>query len=153
MSAQLRAGLRSALRRAAIVTAPSEFVLQDLRSSYGLVGGLVVPNGVDIDIEGRLSPIEQDFGTRYFLSVGRLGWMKGFDLLLRAFAAADLDHDVSLVIAGEGPERDALGALANSLGVGDRVTFPGWLNAAEVGEAMANAVAVVVPSRSRPSAS
>lgn len=147
VSAQLRAGLRSALRRAAIVTAPSEFVLQDLRSSYGLVGGVVVPNGVDIDIEQRVGSIRPDLGARYILSVGRLGKMKGFDLLLRAFAAADLDHDVSLVIAGDGPERDALGTLANSLGVGDRVIFPGWLDAVEVSQTMANALAVVVPSR------
>jgi glycosyltransferase involved in cell wall biosynthesis len=73
--------------------------------------------------------------------------MKGFDLLIDAFARAELARDIRLVIAGDGPERDRLQAAAEQLGLGDRVEFTGRLDAAAVAGAMSNALAVVVPSR------
>jgi glycosyltransferase involved in cell wall biosynthesis len=66
--------------------------------------------------------------SRVMLSVGRLHRQKGHDLLLRSFAALPPElEDWRLVIAGEGGERDALEALARSLGVADRVRFPGFV--------------------------
>ena len=63
---------------------------------------------------------------RTVLGVGRLGREKGFDLLVRAFAEATQSHDGwDLVMAGDGPERDALAALAASCGVADRVRLLG----------------------------
>lgn len=62
----------------------------------------------------------------FLLSVGRLVPIKGFATLIRAFAAARLPAEVRLVILGEGPQRGELEALANSLGVGDRVDLVGW---------------------------
>jgi glycosyltransferase involved in cell wall biosynthesis len=50
------------------------------------------------------------------LSVARLAPEKGLDVLLRAVAAAD-DPRLLLVVAGEGPERDALSELADELQV------------------------------------
>jgi glycosyltransferase involved in cell wall biosynthesis len=73
--------------------------------------------------------------------------MKGFDLLIEAFARATLDHDIRLVIAGDGPERDRLREQVEQLGLGARVEFTGRLNATAVARAMSNALAVVVPSR------
>ena len=53
-SALLRAALRRALAAAADVTAPSQFVIDDLRRNHGLTGGTVVPNGVVLDsLHGR----------------------------------------------------------------------------------------------------
>ena len=48
------------------------------------------------------------------LSVARLAREKGLDVLLRAVAAAD-DRRLTLVVAGEGPEREALSVLADEL--------------------------------------
>jgi len=48
------------------------------------------------------------------LSVARLAREKGLDVLVRAVAAAD-DPRLVLVVAGDGPERDALSALADEL--------------------------------------
>jgi len=60
-------------------------------------------------------------------SVGRLVAVKNYALLLRAVASSGLD-DVHLVLAGEGPERAALTALAASLGIASRLHLLGHSN-------------------------
>jgi len=59
-------------------------------------------------------------------SVGRLAAVKNYGLLVRAVASSGLD--VHLVLAGEGPERAALTALAESLGIASRVHLLGHCN-------------------------
>jgi phosphatidyl-myo-inositol dimannoside synthase len=61
----------------------------------------------------------------YILSVGRLVHRKGFDTLIEAFAKLDQTTfgDHSLVIIGDGPERDHLKELADELFVSTSVTF------------------------------
>jgi glycosyltransferase involved in cell wall biosynthesis len=61
------------------------------------------------------------------LGAGRLHKQKGFDTLLRAFALARRERDIRLMIIGEGREREALEALARSLGVEDDVSLPGFV--------------------------
>ena len=56
-------------------------------------------------------------------AVGRLSPVKGLDVLVRAVSL--LDKGAILVLVGDGPERQVLGALACSLGVSDRVRFLG----------------------------
>ncbi|WP_173921758.1 glycosyltransferase family 4 protein [Agromyces sp. Marseille-P2726] len=144
-SALLRSALRRSLRSATHVTAPSRFVLDDLRANHALNGGTVVRNGVVLDApESAAKPARSG---RYLLGVGRLGRMKGFDLLIDAFARADLDRDIRLVIVGDGPERSRLEEQSDHLGLGSRVEFTGRLDTAAVAGVMSNALAVVVPSR------
>ena len=65
-------------------------------------------------------------GRRMVLGVGRLGHEKGFDLLVRAFAQAARNRpDWELVVAGEGPEKARLTALAEASGVAGRLRLPG----------------------------
>ncbi|WP_404477872.1 glycosyltransferase [Novosphingobium sp. BL-52-GroH] len=59
-----------------------------------------------------------------YLAAGRLVPQKNYPLLLRAFAAAARAED-TLTIAGEGPERARLEALAQALGIAGRVRFAG----------------------------
>jgi glycosyltransferase involved in cell wall biosynthesis len=61
----------------------------------------------------------------YIFTAGRLDTLKRFDLLLRALAATQ--SPVRCKIAGTGPERAALGELATSLGIAERVDFLGWV--------------------------
>jgi glycosyltransferase involved in cell wall biosynthesis len=56
-------------------------------------------------------------------AIGRFERQKGFDLLIRALAHID---GASLVLVGEGSERQELEELAESVGVSDRVTWQGW---------------------------
>ncbi len=65
-----------------------------------------------------------DFGD-YILSVGRLDPLKRFDLLIRALS--ETKTPVRCRIAGAGPDRDALMALAERLGVTDRVELLGFV--------------------------
>lgn len=144
-SALLRRELTDAVREAVFVTAPTEFTLSDLRASYGLRAGHVIPNGVDLDI-GAIPPTSAP-ETPYVAAVGRLGRTKGFDLLIEAFAQAGLPNECRLVIGGGGPEREALARLISEEGLHDRVELLGELSPEQVDWVMRHALAVVVPSR------
>jgi glycosyltransferase involved in cell wall biosynthesis len=63
-----------------------------------------------------------------FSMLGRLAAIKGNDIGLRAFARCrqHTPRAVGLLIAGEGPDRQNLEALAHSLGLGNAVSFLGW---------------------------
>ncbi|MFC8733032.1 glycosyltransferase family 4 protein [Luteimicrobium sp. NPDC057192] len=141
-----RRALRYALGHAAAVTACSAYAAEDLaRFGQDPAGVDVVLNGVDPDEPAAPEP--GWLPARYVLGTGRLVRIKGFDLLLRAFATAGLDDELRLVVAGAGPERDALHALAAELGVADRVVLPGSLPRDQVVTVMRRAEALVVPSR------
>jgi glycosyltransferase involved in cell wall biosynthesis len=85
-------------------------------------------------------------GGRVLLAMGRLHPNKDFATLLRAMAR--LPGDVQLALAGDGPERAALEALAGELGLAHRVAFLGWRQ--DIGALLAGCVALVVPSQVEP---
>ena len=62
-------------------------------------------------------------GAPLALALGRLHPNKALDVLIRAAARLP---ELWVWIAGEGPERAALEALAKELGVSSRVKFLGW---------------------------
>ncbi|WP_435736839.1 glycosyltransferase family 4 protein [Cellulosimicrobium sp. PMB13] len=146
-SALLRSALRRSLADARAVTACSSYVLADLEARFGLASGsgTVVPNGIDLDEPGGPRPAW--LPQRYVLAIGRAVRTKGFDLLLEAFARADLPDDVRLVIGGDGPEVEALRAQAEHAGIADRTVLPGRLSRPEVVTAVSGALALVAPSR------
>jgi glycosyltransferase involved in cell wall biosynthesis len=70
---------------------------------------------------------------------------KAFDILLRAIAHLPSVH---LWLAGEGPEKTGLLALASKLGVANRVRFLGWRK--DAGALLEAADCLVCPSRVEP---
>lgn len=85
----------------------------------------VIENPVrDVDTRSWTEAPERT--SRTVLGVGRLVRLKGFDILLRAFAqvAQEFD-DWNVVILGEGGEREALGDLARHLAIDGRLSMPG----------------------------
>ena len=84
-----------------------------------------IANGIDLSryvrTEGRDLP---DVGT-----LAGLRAVKNLPMLVRAFARST--DTGRLVIAGEGPERDAILAEAERQGVADRLDLPGFLDPAE----------------------
>lgn len=92
-----------------------------------------IPNGINVQRVRALAGERANAdlpadGLPYVVGVGRLAPQKGFDLLIRAHAAC-LERAAAhrLVLIGHGPEKDALRALAKSLGVRDSVNFLGFM--------------------------
>lgn len=85
----------------------------------------ILPMGVDLT--GRFVPEpRQPRGTRELLFVGRLVPKKGLCHLLDAMPAILAEYpDVTLTIAGFGPERPALEAQAARLRIKNSITFAG----------------------------
>ena len=112
----------------------------------------VIPNAIgvraiDDDLQ-RLPPGSR--WRRQICFVGRLDPQKGIDLLLRAFAAAQLHGDWDLLIAG--PERapgyrTSLEDLAWHLGIHDRVQFLGPVTGLKKWELYRDSWVAAVPSR------
>lgn len=146
----LRSSLSRALSRAAAVTSCSRFAADDL-DRFGSPESLVrvVPNGVDMaETVGALP--DRLRNQSYILGLGRLVRVKGFDVLIEAYAhlaSAGTTAGSVLVIAGDGPEASNLRRHAEHLGVADRVHFLGSLSRPTVGAVMRSARALVVPSQ------
>ncbi|MDN5869963.1 MAG: glycosyltransferase family 4 protein [Nitrococcus sp.] len=91
----------------------------------------VIPNPVVVaedDVGNEVSyRLVKSLPTNPFIvAMGRLVPQKGFDLLVRAFASIHWRHpEWSLVILGDGPEREKIWRLALTLGIGDCVHMPG----------------------------
>ena len=75
----------------------------------------------------RVPGAQEPAGSRRtIVAMGRLERQKGFDLLIRAFAAvASTRPEWDLLILGEGSERAALAAEIAQLGLASRVAMPG----------------------------
>jgi glycosyltransferase involved in cell wall biosynthesis len=126
--------LNAALRRSAaiIATSPNYLatspVLQTFRDRCH-----VIPYGIDTaqfersDAES-VRAIRERYGDRLVISVGRLVYYKGFEVLIRAMASVR----GRLLIVGDGPLRGELENLAAQLGVGDKVVFAGEIDNAGV---------------------
>ncbi len=84
-------------------------------------------------------------GAPVVLALGRLHRNKAFDVLIRALPSLPGVH---AVIAGEGPERKALEALARRLDVTDRLHLLGWRT--DQAALLAAATVMVCPSRHEP---
>jgi len=132
------------------------FASEDLRVRFGRLAGTVVgrvmprqPLGLAaaVDPARRLAARHSlRFEGPTLLSVGRLVPIKGFDVLVRAAAIAGQRGPApSVVILGDGPERERLGALARRLGVPLRL--PGFVERQDVPRWMTAADLYVQPSR------
>ena len=79
--------------------------------------------------------------------VGRLCEQKGHLILVRAAARlAVAGVDFSLVLAGDGELRGEVEALAQRLGIGDRLRITGWIGNEEVRNELRAGRAMVLPS-------
>jgi glycosyltransferase involved in cell wall biosynthesis len=138
------AHVRRMLGWAALRVTPSVF-LQRVFAAHGL-SAEVVPNGIDL---GRFSPgPPRDFGDAPHLLVARnLEPVYDNATALRAFALVrERFKNARLTIAGSGPERERLQALAAELGLQGAVAFAGRVENARMGALYAQADCMLNPS-------
>jgi glycosyltransferase involved in cell wall biosynthesis len=120
--------------------AVSDFLASRLNGSAPIV---TIPNAVDVDSYAVLT---RDAGGDEFVigCMSRLVEGKGVEDLLAA-SANILGRGGRLLIAGDGPERARLEALAGRLGIGGQVEFLGWVADANAFWSLCDVA--VVPSR------
>ena len=123
--------MRCLYRKADVITANSYVNVKFLKKFIGK-GPIyhLLPNTIDTaDIDKRatetVSPILNDIKGPRILAVGCLSCRKGFDILLRAIAIVRAVYPWSLVIVGEGPEKEVLKYEAKSLGLNEAIRWVG----------------------------
>ena len=119
-----RVWTRRLLLRRATVAVPSRVLYRLATELWRLPRGHVhyVPNGIDL---ARFAVPRRVNDVPVIGTVAALRPEKNLARLLRAFAELRATHPCRLVIAGGGPERAGLEALAAGLGVAADVSFPG----------------------------
>lgn len=116
------------------VVAVSKEVAEDLVRMFPKTSGNVVsiynpvfePSILELAEEPLAHPWFGDPQVPVVLSVGRLAPQKDYGTLLAAFAQVLKVRKARLVIVGEGPDRAALAARAEELGVAEFVDLPGF---------------------------
>jgi glycosyltransferase involved in cell wall biosynthesis len=110
----------------------SSIVAGRLRDSTGLEAEVLAPPPAPLDFHC-------DAYEDFILSVNRLDRAKRIDLLIEAAARTD---EVSVVIAGDGPDRERLEQLALERGLNGRARFTGRVSDAELADLYARCLGV-----------
>ncbi len=143
-----RSALKTKLQRASFVACISEwhraFYRQQVEGGAAWAAERlpVIRCGVDLEDFAATDPAAAD--GQQLLSVGRLVPKKGFDVLLRAMARPEA-AGTRLKLVGDGPEEPALRALADQLGLAQRVQWLGAQPNHTVRELMGQAGIFVLP--------
>lgn len=91
----------------------------------------LIPNGIDLGVYKAPARRSDNKKQKTVLYIGRLEQRKGVKHLLHAFKQlSQLSPDVSLIIAGDGPDRAKLEALSADLGL-QNVEFVGFVTEKE----------------------
>jgi glycosyltransferase involved in cell wall biosynthesis len=144
----LRATRDAAVRRAAHVLTPSAY-LRDLVVAWGIDPARVTvspnpaPARLPRETREELRP-ELGADGPVLVFAGRLMAAKALDVGLEALAQAP---GVTLLVAGDGPDRARLEQARSALGLGERVRFLGGLGRDEVLRLLRGADAALLPSR------
>lgn len=111
--------------RAKKVVACSKAIENSLTTHYGLKNTTSIYNAIDTENAAMLSMDTIQETAPFILAVGRLHKQKGFDYLIKAFAASSSKEKLNLIILGEGDERATLTALIQHYQLEDKVFLKG----------------------------
>jgi glycosyltransferase involved in cell wall biosynthesis len=141
---------RAKMTHAAFVCAVGSHLRDQVVSRVGLPANRILVTCMGVEVSD-LTELGRDRsftpGSLHFVTVARLNQVKGHVHALAALhRGLQAGLDLHYTIAGEGPYRDALLARIAELGLGDRVTMPGTLSAADVYRLLSQADAFVLPS-------
>lgn len=137
----------------------SNYMKRELQRLFGLPFEKinVAPNGINITM---FNGVEKDYEFRrqyaldnekIILFMGRLVYEKGIQNLISAMPKILAGyHDAKLVIAGKGGMIEELKAQVNSMGIGNKVYFTGYMDAKQVCKMYKCADVSVFPSTYEP---
>ena len=128
---------RWVLHQSACVIAPTEKV-RAILEGYGIDREIrVIPTGLDLRSFTKVPAPEKLLSLRHslgisersfiLLSVGRLAREKNLEEILTFFSKLPWESDLTLLLVGDGPYREALEQTAEELGIGRRVVFAGMV--------------------------
>lgn len=147
LDALIRAQWRSAARIFALadeLTSPTQRSADYFERMTGLSGVHAISNGIDT------TQYEPDFAPRTgnrIVYVGRLDEEKHVDELIEAAARLDPALEAHVDIVGAGEAKGKLRALAQRLGVTDRVQLHGKISDEELREILTRGTVFAMPSR------
>ncbi|RUM66918.1 MAG: hypothetical protein DSZ05_03580, partial [Sulfurospirillum sp.] len=112
-----------------LIVTQAEFMKNDLIQNYGIAPEkmVVIYNPVDAEAvmkQSEAAKADLPQGVCNLLAVGKLGYQKGFDLLLQSISK--LDERYHLTILGEGTDRQKLQQLIARYRLHKRVTLAGF---------------------------
>ncbi|MEQ1887038.1 MAG: glycosyltransferase family 4 protein [Bryobacteraceae bacterium] len=137
--------LRRTVAAAQMVLASNAETLKVLQLAGAKRTKLFLDSGVnDADLAREVSSRNPNSRIT-LLWAGRLEQIKALPLLLHAMGALP-GQPVTLVVAGDGPEREACEKLANELGLSEAVTFVGHLKQSALSDLMLRSDAFVFTS-------
>jgi len=137
----------------------SEVLRETLLSSYRIQPDKVIKiyNGIELDeyrpngkkVISHKSEVRREFGLSKDVpvigAIGRMVWQKGFEYLIECIPEIVRTYpDAKILIVGDGPLRERLGALSEELGVRDNVIFTGFRS--DIKEIFSAVDLFVVPS-------
>lgn len=135
-------------RRASLVSGQTQGIVRSIAQRYPEVPTIWVPNGVDWHLyEGKSgNPYDISVDTpKTFIYAGVLGYAQGLEVIIEAARLLRDRDDIRFEIIGDGPEREALQAMA--IGLEDRVSFVAPMSKREVIDRVTGAYGYVVPLR------
>lgn len=107
---------------------------------HALCRATVIPNAIFADVDKKT-----ELTCPMLVAVGRITAVKGFDMLIDAFAQIAHDYpDWRLCICGDGEDLDTLKKQAKKYGLEERILFPGFVR---VSEYMSKSSGFVLSSR------
>lgn len=134
---------RGNLGLAEAVTTPTRRAADFLEKYTGLTGVHAISCGIDAHM---YTPNFEPRTENRILFVGRVTGEKQIDVLIKAFATLDPALDAKLEIVGGGDQKRNLENLAAQLGLGDKVTFTGYVSDEELRSTYTRATVLAMPS-------
>ena len=144
-----RAGMHAAAR----VFAVSQLTKSVIVRRYGIPPSKVdvVYNGIDAESPMFVRAPKASDGERIVLFLGRITWQKGPEHFINAAKRVlEVAPRTRFVLAGAGDMSLRMMELANTLGIGNRVHFTGFLGEQDVARILDLADVFVMPSVSEP---
>ena len=150
--------VKKAIRQADAIISVSDFTRQDIVNRFGIPEHRisVVYNAVDcnplgagLGADGCWPELARRVGilTEYIVAFSSREAHKNIPTLLKAFAQIGMADHVQLVVVGHSPKNSiSLASLAESLGVGPRVLFAGYLTESDRNLVLSRAKALAFPS-------